>query len=228
MGLLTEITWMDITELIKAVAALGWPVLFIIIVLTFKNQVRALFRGRRFKSAKGFGLEVTVERELDALERATNALPLRRPRQRRFASDYLVGADVRYLNAPASRRDIAEDVLAEAGASPKAALLWLGSHLDRELRRLLVSGGGDSEEPQGAGNTSDWVSALRESRTVPPEILDSVVRFREVRNRIMHGGVADADDVLRAIDIGMRLLEALRALPELTGPADLRPGLKAE
>lgn len=229
MRLLREMTWLDITEIIRALAALGWPILAIVVVLTFRNQVRALFRGRRIKSWKGFGQEVELERKLSALARATDSLPLRLRTWGRYAPETLERGDVRFLNLQTHRRAGAGDVLAEAGASPKAALVLLGSQLDHEVRRLLATAR-DEPGAGAAGSISDWVGALRASGAVPGEILDALVPFREIRNRITHGREADDDDALRAIDIGMRLLDALRALPETPDrpPHDLRREFKAE
>jgi uncharacterized protein with HEPN domain len=39
------------------------------------------------------------------------------------------------------------------------------------------------------------------------------IYIRDIRNRIIHGYEAEDDDVLRALDLGLRVLNAIRALP---------------
>ena len=83
----------------------------------------------------------------------------------------------------------------EAGTSPKAALMSLAAQLEAELREILRKAGA----PHRPRSTWwDSVAFLRQ-HGVPEELLDSMIRFRDVRNSIIQGHEADDDDVLRAL-----------------------------
>jgi hypothetical protein len=102
-------------------------------------------------------------------------------------------------------------VISEISRSPKAALLILGSELERELRQLLWSSGWI----QGVGKTTITrsVEHLVELGVVPNNLGSSVKAFLDVRNRLLHGyGVTD-DEVLRAVDIGLTIFRAVLAIP---------------
>jgi hypothetical protein len=100
-------------------------------------------------------------------------------------------------------------LLIDARLFPKATLMSLAAEMEADLRNLLEEAGA----PVGPRTTfRDGVNFLRQ-REVPADLLDSLIRFRDIRNRIVHGHEADPDDVLRAIDLGMRLRNAIRSLP---------------
>ncbi len=103
--------------------------------------------------------------------------------------------------------EVSRQILSEAGRSPKAALMALAAQLEAELRRLLR----EAEAPVVPETTwRDSAEFLRE-RGFPDELLRSMIRFRDIRNKIVHGYSIDDDNMLRAIDLGLRILNAVRA-----------------
>jgi uncharacterized protein YutE (UPF0331/DUF86 family) len=200
------ITWGELTELIKALAALAWPIIVLILVLMFKGRVRDLLSNRRLKRGKILGQEFELEEELNRLEQ--NTTPYATPYATIPASPSSEPAQAEW-QAEVQRQvyDVTRQVLAEAGTSPKAALMSLGAQLESELRRLLQ----EAEAPVGPRTTwRDSVAFLRE-RGLPEELLESMMRFRNIRNKIVHGYDASDNDMLRAIDVGLRILNAMRA-----------------
>lgn len=102
-------------------------------------------------------------------------------------------------------------VLEELARSPKAALLILGTEIERELRQLLWSSGWI----QGVGKATITrsVGHLVNLGVVPANLGSSVSVFLDIRNKLLHGyGVTD-DEVLRAIDTGITILRAVLAIP---------------
>ncbi len=194
-----------LVELLKALAALLWPAAFIYLIYTFKDDVRRLVAGRVLKKGKILGQEFELEAQLDQLEKKTEALP----------EAVAAGAATeehglpRLTDVEREVYDVTRQVLMEAGTSPKAALMSLAAQMEAELREVLRRAGA----PSGSRTTwRDSVAFLRR-RGVSEELLDSMIRFRNVRNRIIHGHEADDDDVFRALDLGLRILYAVRALP---------------
>ena len=56
---------------------------------------------------------------------------------------------------------------------------------------------------------------LIERRDMPSDILDSVKMFWDVRNKIIHGmpaGIESDNDMMRVIDIGVRILNTIKAI----------------
>jgi len=83
----------------------------------------------------------------------------------------------------------------------------LAAQLEAELRRLLR----EAEAPVVPETTwRDSAEFLRE-RGFPDELLRSMIRFRDIRNKIVHGYSIDDVNMLRAIDRGLRILNAVRA-----------------
>jgi len=131
-----------------------------------------------------------LSRELDSLAREAKA-----------AADMPLRADIGTIDT--SERGVLEG----AARAPKAALMLLGSDIERELRELLAATG---------------QLALRRYTSVPHEIArlelpghlrESVVQFWAVRSKLVHGRDAGPDDIARAIDSGLLILNAIRALP---------------
>ena len=48
---------------------------------------------------------------------------------------------------------------------------------------------------------------------VSPSVLRAAEEFRDVRNRIVHGGVASDEETLRAIDAGISILRSISRVP---------------
>lgn len=48
---------------------------------------------------------------------------------------------------------------------------------------------------------------------MPRHLAESVRSFWDIRNRLVHGYAASQDDILRAIDSGLTILQAIKAIP---------------
>jgi hypothetical protein len=195
-------------ELLQGVAAVLWPVAFGYLIYTFADDIRRLVSGRVLKKGKILGQEFELEAQLDQLEKKTEALP----EAHTVAPSPMPTQEHGVSPLPDVERqvyDVTRQVLMEAGTSPKAALMSLAAQMEAELRDILLKAGA----PSGPRTTwRDSVAFLRQ-RGVSGDLLDSMIRFRDIRNRIIHGHEADDDDVFRALDLGLRILNAVRALP---------------
>jgi hypothetical protein len=194
---LQSIPWDAITGLVKALAALGWPIFAVVVVVLFLKEIKSLLR--RFEGGEGFGVKIKLRKKLDRLAAATDSLPRRRlPRLLGRGGQSTVLA---FEHAPTQWGGPAE-------ADPKSRLMALETAVEDSLRWLLDTSG----EPPEAGAAYGWptlIARLRERGVVSSAILDAAEEFREARNLIVHGRGVGPDDVIRAIDIGERILEAL-------------------
>jgi hypothetical protein len=191
----------QIADLVRAVAALLWPLFAFYALYRFGPDIKSL--AARLKKGKLFGQEIELGESLDRLDRTAAA----------GASEV---AAVPQLGSGSTadgpdEAEIVQRVLAAATQSPKAALLLLASEIEKQVRQLLASTGlhrGRKNIPlhQAFAELDKWGS-------LPRHVAASVKLFWDVRNRLVHGQTASDDDTLRVIDSGVTILRALQAIP---------------
>jgi hypothetical protein len=209
--------WSELSDVIKALAALAWPLAIIILLLLFKRDVKALIS--RLRRGKFLGQEIELEADLNRLERATQQLPQTPPPppEAEPPTPAVPG------DSPPPKLDplgVARQILTEAGTSPKAALMLLAAEVEAEVRKVLTNHG---IRPTTRGNVLSALRELEGHPAFPSEMRDLIPLFYRVRNQVVHGFDADPDDALRAVDIGLRLLSALRNLSENAPVSGVRP-----
>jgi hypothetical protein len=194
----------ELTELIKAVADLLWPIFAFVVFGKFRKPLVRLLP--RLKKGKFFGQEIELEESLAKAEvlasaAAQDIVPLPSP-----TSDTPPATD------PAD--SVIAEVLRTVERNPKAALLQLTHALERELRTVLATSGLLSELRRQT--LLDGFRLLDSRGSLPKHLLRSVELFLDIRNRIVHGHEATDDDVLRAVDIGVLIYRSLVAVPHET------------
>lgn len=191
-------------ELLRAIAALLWPLFAFTGLLVFKPEIRRVLR--RLRKGKILGQELELEDDLDRLELAAEAAEAQIAAVPPQAPTPLLPP-----GAP-QPADAVDRVLEEAGRSPKAALLVLSSEVEKETRQLVASLG----LLKGRHNVSfqQAFQDLNAWAAMPVYVTASVKAFRDLRNKLVHGHDASEDDVLRAIDSGIMILRALRSVPK--------------
>jgi hypothetical protein len=204
----------DLADLISALASLTWPVVIIAIVNWFRPEIRAILS--RVKKGKFLGTEF----ELDELQTKTEAAEISATASpggdRFFEHTITVG--------PAPAQDEIEEVLREAGRSPKLGLILLSTKIERAARELAADNRLDvSRRDASLTNT---IRALVQADQLPFAAAEALNLFHHVRSRIVHGHDADDDEIARAIDSGTRLLRLLLSRPrppdQTNPPADAR------
>jgi hypothetical protein len=191
----------DLADLISAFASLTWPVVTVAMVNWFRPEIRAILT--RLKKGKLLGTEF----ELDELQTKTEAAEISATAplggDRFFEHTITVG--------PAPAQDEIEEVLREAGRSPKLGLILLSTKIERAARELAADKGLDVSRRPVAPNA--MIRALVQAEQLPEEAGEALNLFNQVRNRIIHGHDADDDEIARAIDSGTRLLRLLLSRP---------------
>ena len=190
----------DFAELLKGIAAVLWPLVVVVAIIIFRREVSALLT--RLRKAKFLGGEVELDESLDRLEKTAEALEAEAsPTPQELESPTADGSD-----------DIVPKILEEASRSPKVALMLLSAELDRAVRELLVSLGG--ERRSRPLSLRKGLEELAQRTSLPGDTLRALDQFSEVRNLIIHGGgQVSNDEILRAIDSGLVILKAVKAIP---------------
>lgn len=196
----------NIAALISSISSLLWPVLAFITLMIYKKQIGDLIA--RLRKGKLLGQEIELDESLDRLERSAAAVTEEVADLPPIAIDSMPAQ-------PTATDDLIGNILHEAVRSPKAALLLLASELEREARQLLAGIG--HLKGQKFVPLSRALDVLQKQfGGLPGHIPGSLKLFWEVRNRLVHGGQAEDEEILRAIDSGITILRALRAFPRET------------
>lgn len=186
----------DFAELLKGIAALAWPCAFVIAVVLFRGEIRSLLS--RIRKGRILGQEIELDKSLDALERDSS--------QAAQSIPATVATDLGATDG------VEQQILSEASRSPKVGLILLSAELERAVHILMASMG---HRPAGAAPlpVRRALTELVSRRMLPEPLGGSIQQFAEIRNRIVHGGQATADEAIRALDSGLTLLRAVRAVP---------------
>ena len=171
---------------------------------------RAEFRQvlKHLRRGKFLGQEVELNQELTDLDRNAKAAAAEIPQQAPAEQVAKAGTE--------AERDVTERVIELAATSPKAGLMLLSSEIERLLRDLMAGFGyADSISRQSVPSIVELVNQ-RSGSLVPPHLAGSVRQFWEIRNKIVHGGDAGPDEIIRTIDSGIVILKALSAIPRET------------
>jgi hypothetical protein len=191
----------DLAELLRGIAALLWPITVIAALIIFRSQLGSLIN--RIRRAKAPGLEV----ELDRLsEEVTELEPLPAPALAEGPED------VSEIDKAATETEEAVKTILEAAAtSPQAGLMLLSAELETAMRRVLAAVGHYPDRPL---SLRQMAQELRRVAGLPNDLMLALSDFSIVRNRIVHGEPDVSErDTLRAVDIGLSLLRAIRVLP---------------
>ena len=205
----------NVSDLIRASSTLLWPIIVLAVLLFYKTEIADL--AARLRKAKLFGQEVELDKDLDNLQQFAKQLE----------------ENARYTSAASPEPDQVEpetvsnsavadserDLLEETARSPKVGLMLVGAEIEREARNLATSleaSAHDKRERRGPMATSLTrnIISLTEMGVLPQGILKSLEQFRAVRGEIVHGGLRVSDDeILRAVDSGLVILRAIKAVP---------------
>jgi hypothetical protein len=179
-------------EIIRAVAALAWPVVLGIFLWRFKRELAGLLG--RIEEARVAGSHFKFRRDLDRLNKSAQE-----------AVDSVRGTESTTVVEPEVPAAV---VVALETPNPRAGLIMLAAELERRVRTLAAQMGMLYANPnvwRGRPVTSNTLRLF----DLPSAVLTAVDEFRQVRNRIVHGGHASDDEVLRAMDSAVMILDAL-------------------
>jgi len=190
-----------ISDLIKAVAALGWPIVAGLAVLLFRGDLGSLLK--RVKHAKGAGLELDLTESIEEVRESVaqaaaeipQALPAPfEPAPAEQGSQIVIPLEGDLIDAKVRA------ILEEAGRSPILGVMLLSV----ELERAAV---------QVAAATGHSPHAVNPASVLPTHLGASYRGFRQIRNQVVHGQRVADEIAIKAIDVGIDLLRAILSLP---------------
>ncbi|MDR4460577.1 MAG: hypothetical protein MRJ67_08685 [Nitrospirales bacterium] len=186
----------EFAELIKAIANLLWPIIFITIVFIFKNEFSEVLR--RFKRGKLLGQELELEKSLDSLELKAKVINSEFP-----LIEAIPGGDKDEIG----QSQIIKKILEMTSKDLKAALLFLDSEIEKELRKfMLISGHHNRIKNVSLGTIATY---LGEIGYLTDAMVSTIHSFREIKNKIIHGSQEGTDYIHRVIDTGLTILKTL-------------------
>lgn len=201
-----------VVEFIRAFAQLLWPLVVLFALIIFKGDIRSLIARLRKGKILGQELELAeeaqkVEKQVEAAERAEPPKPVVDPAKGR--SEQLRELEVADNKVRRFLEDAQRDKL--------LALVGLWIEIERELRNI-VAANGFLQFIQRPGAT-EYVRVLRDRGMISQETEASILTFRDLRNRLVHGNLKESyaePELVALLDSGLRLLELLRAIPRAT------------
>jgi hypothetical protein len=195
----------DAAAIIQAVAALLWPLVVLAALMLFKREIKQLLA--RIRKGKLFGQELELEASVKELE----------------AKAVVAEKDVAAVSLPtehddslprSSASDWEREVLVAASNSPRAAILLLASHIEKQVLDLLAMIGHSKNRPRRALPQLFKEHPL--SSMFPSSVAESVALLWRIRNAVAHGGgsggVSD-EEVLSAVDSGITIGRAIQSFP---------------
>jgi hypothetical protein len=197
----------EISELLKAIATLLWPIFAFVVLFVFKGQLAEAIG--RLKKGKLLGQEVELSDSLESLQRSASQLS---DEVSSIPSSEMQNSDEN--KSQENDESNIKTIIHEAARSPKVALILLATDIEKEARQTLASTG----KLQGRKNVSlrQAIDELDSHYGLPKHISSSLRLFLETRNKIIHGGETDERNILSVIDSGVSILKSLQALPRET------------
>lgn len=192
-----------VINLIGAVAKILWPILGFTILLTFRKELSEILR--RIKKGKVLGQEIELSGSLEELRLSAETT--------KVVAESIPSLDPEPTTAilEQTEQDEIKHILDEATKSPRVALITLSGYIDIAARRALASTGHLSNHRVSSTETMEKLS--KSVGGLSDSILNSTKLFMMVRNKLIHTKEASEDDVISALDSGITILRALKALP---------------
>jgi hypothetical protein len=189
-------------EILKAVAALLWPILGIAFLWMYRDELRDVMRRlSRLRRGKFLGQEIELDEELKELHQAAEKAEVQ-------TASISPIEDRPSVVTPSD--DSAAEIFREAARSPKAALLLLAAQLEKRVRELFAATGwGDGKRVR----LWEAIEKLRKQGSLPEHVTETLKLFLDARNKLVHGHDATDEDIFRAIDSGVLLLRSIEAIP---------------
>ncbi len=201
----------EISELLKAVSSLLWPIFAFVTLFLFKGQIGEAIG--RLKKGKLLGQEVELSESLKNLNESASELteevssiPNPSSTEQNHVEN---GTDLTCNQDNGS--DKIQQILTESVKSPTAALIMLSAEIEREAREVLACTGRLKDRKHIP--ISRAIKELDNTYGLPKHVSISLNLFWNTRNQIVHGGVTDERNILSAIDSGIAIIKSLRAIP---------------
>lgn len=190
----------DWALLIDAISNLLWPLLVLLIVLLFKEQISSILS--RLKKGKIFGQEIELEDELKELDKATNAAKQEIVVEDKDKKDNKL--NIQYTEI--------EKIIKLASLNPESAIINLAILIEKQLINIVAAWGGSSSVR--SVSVMKILQNLETHKAIPSNLIISIRNFWKIRNRIVHSFEhISKRELLSFVDSGLAILRMLYAVP---------------
>lgn len=174
-----------INDLIMAISHLLWPILVFVLVLIFKKEINKLIP--RIKHWKMFGNEIEIEIDnlKNEVEKTSNQTP-----------------DTSYKT---------ESFSFLVNQNPKMALISLAIEIEKEMKILVATTG--VFKGRRYISLQQSFDLLYERGVLSKDIKESIRIFWDLRNKLVHGKDEEDENIIRVLDIGIKLLNTIKTTP---------------
>lgn len=188
--------------LLQAIAALLWPLFAFTALYVFRSQIADI--ASRLKRGKILGQEIELNESLKRLDESAVLI------EQTVAELPLQLVDKPNQLELQQKERVIDEIVSEASRSPKVALIQLARELEKLALQLVAATG-----LLNGRNFIPLSQALYELQQygLPEDLPHSFKLFWNMRNRLIHDSEGNDEDILRAVDSGLKILKALQALP---------------
>jgi len=184
-----------INQLIVAISQLLWPILIFLLTLLFRKEISGILK--RLKKGKIFGQEVELDIEISEFKNITKR-----------ASESIPQEDKKLKDAD----DEVKLIFSISSEDPKIGIILLSREIEKELIKITASMGLLNDFQNKSARQA--FKLLEERNYITKSVLGSVKIFWDLRNQIIHGkNIEDERQLIQVLDIGVTLLNTLKALP---------------
>jgi ribonuclease HepT-like protein len=197
-----EVLFRLMIDLIVALSHWLWPIVLLILLLVYRKPIAALLG--RVKKGELFGQEFELEPEVNKFQESVK-------QAEKEIAQLPPSSDVDVAESKRTEIDV-NRILDDSKGSPELALIRLSNLLEPEAKNALGSMG---FLPRNKRLSGFWaMQVLGDKGLLPQSAADSLKRFWDLRNRIVHGRAeVDEKEILRVLDIGIDLLKTIRSIP---------------
>lgn len=197
-----------ITAIAALLTALQWPLLALVIGILFLDDIKQLMR--RSKSWKVLGVEGEFSELVEDLANSTSLSEGTGPGRDGYERRGEIGVD------QSGDNDAWSEIFRLATVSPRAALMQLAAEIEETLidkaqEHMAASDEFDDLDVSNVG-MRDAIRLLVAHGLMPVSLSENLADFREIRNRVVHGGEGSEEEILSAIDSGLTILRQLDAI----------------
>lgn len=198
----------EVADLIRSIA---WPAVAILGLLLFRQPVKE--RIGKIVHFRGPGIEADFERELNETAELVERFKSLPPGEEEQAP-LLAGVGTVTIpskpNPKAELEETKESIREAAAVSSRAALINVSNSLTISVRRTLAALGHYPSSPMSLPNMA---RELKRLGAFQDEGVQLVTEFANLRNRTLHDPDVPDEDALRAVEVGLDLLDTIERLP---------------
>lgn len=181
-----------INDLIISISHLLWPIVVLVCIIIFKNEISSLLT--RIKKGKFFGQELELNNEIEKFETITEQA------SKTVTKNLDIGINIEDKNITLSDDNLISNII----------------EISREIEDELynISGAYGILKDVNNRSVSFIAKKLVEKSIINETVLDSVIKFWQLRNKIVHKNYEEEDYQLKKIsEIGFSLLNTLKKIP---------------